>query len=189
MIPLALAPQTPGLAVAGAGAAAVRRLHALRAAGAQTLRVYSTDPELAAVAGTHLVPHLPQDDDWAEIRLLWITGLPEAEAAPLAIAARAARVLVNTEDLPAYCDFHSVAEIRRGDLLLTVSTGGTAPGLATALRKRLESCFPAAWAAHLKEISTLRRLWRQQGATMAETTAKIETLMAERCWVNCPHQP
>ena len=50
-------------------------------------------------------------------------------------------MLVNVEDRPALCDFHSVAEVRRGDLLLTVSTGGASPGLAARIRARLAAEF------------------------------------------------
>ena len=80
------------------------------------------------------------------MRALWIVGLPDDEAAALAALARSERVLVNVEDRPALCDFHSVAEVRRGDLLLTVSTGGASPGLAARIRARLAADFGPEWA-------------------------------------------
>ena len=83
------------------------------------------------------------------MRALWIVGLPDDEAAELAALARSERVLVNVEDRPALCDFHSVAEVRRGDLLLTVSTGGASPGLAARIRARLAAEFGPEWADRL----------------------------------------
>ncbi|MGC8468895.1 MAG: precorrin-2 dehydrogenase/sirohydrochlorin ferrochelatase family protein, partial [Acetobacteraceae bacterium] len=137
MIPISLDPRALSLALAGAGAGLVRRLALLRAGGGEAVAVFSPDPapEIARAAGPLLRPRLPGAEEIAGFALLWIVGLPASEAAPLAGAARAARVLVNVEDVPALCDFHNAAELRRGDLLLAISTGGRAPGLAAALRR------------------------------------------------------
>jgi precorrin-2 dehydrogenase/sirohydrochlorin ferrochelatase len=188
MIPLALSPSLPGLALAGTGDAALRRLRALRAAGGNHIRVYAPAPTaaLAAAAGEQLVPHLPGAADWPDIRVLWVAGLAPEAAAALATAARAARVLVNVEDLPEYCDFYAMAEIRRGDLLVALSTGGAAPGLAAALRRQLEACFPAAWGERVHEVTALRKIWREEGLSMAEIAARIDALVKERCWLSCP---
>jgi precorrin-2 dehydrogenase/sirohydrochlorin ferrochelatase len=187
MIPLALNPSRLRLGLAGAGAPALRRLRALRAAGAgESLRVFTTDPDLAREAGAAALPRLPDGDDISTLDLLWVTGLEEPSYRPVATAARAARVLLNVEDVPEFCDFNSVAEIRRGDLLLTISTGGQAPGLAGALRKRLEACFPESWAARVKEIAALRQGWRAERMPMAEAAQRIDQLVEERCWLSCP---
>ncbi|MDE2007670.1 MAG: siroheme synthase, partial [Rhodospirillales bacterium] len=113
MIPIVLDPARLRLAVAGDGPAARRRLAKLRAAGAVPLAV--PDPDAAA---------LPPLD------LLWIADLPPERAEALAAAARAHGALVNVEDRPACCDFRNAAELRRGDLLIAVTTGGASPGLA-----------------------------------------------------------
>ena len=102
--------------------------------------------DLVRAAGPALRNFLPGRPDLAALRALWIAGLPDDEAAALAALARSERVLVNVEDRPALCDFHSVAEVRRGDLLLTVSTGGASPGLAARIRARLAADFGPEWA-------------------------------------------
>ncbi len=48
---------------------------------------------------------------------------------------------VNIADSPSSCSFHVPAKIRRGDLLLTISTGGESPALASFLRNNLEKSF------------------------------------------------
>lgn len=187
MIPLALNPSRLRLGLAGAGAPALRRLRALRIAGAgESLSVFTTDPELARQAGQAALPRLPDASEISLLNLLWIAGLDEETYRPLAETARASRVLVNVEDVPEFCDFNAVAEIRRGDLLLTISTGGQAPGLAGAIRKRLETCFPESWAARVKDIAALRQGWRAERMPMAEAAQRIDAIVEQRCWLSCP---
>jgi precorrin-2 dehydrogenase/sirohydrochlorin ferrochelatase len=187
MIPLALDPRFVTLAVAGNGALALRRLRALRRAGAEAAILFADAPsaELAAEAGDYLRHDLPDAAALATLHVLWIVDLPAETAASLAQAARAARVLVNLEDVPEYCDFHSVAEVRRGDLLLTVSTNGAAPGLAGTIRRRLEGCFGPEWAERVDEVASCRQAWRAEGVAMPEAARRIETLADERGWIAC----
>ncbi len=188
MIPIALDPRHANLAVAGTGALALRRLVLLRAAGAAGVVLFADDPstELAEAAGGFLRGHLPEPAELAELHALWIVDVPDPKAAELAGRARALRVLVNVEDRPAFCDFHSVAEIRRGDLLLTVSTNGAAPGLAGAIRRNLEHCFPPEWEGRVAEVAALRAGWREQNIAMPEAARRISALVEERCWLSCP---
>lgn len=188
MVPIALNPLHTILAIAGNGNVALRRLRGLRAGGAFDALVFADAAEeaLAAEAGCALRRHLPDADDLASLNVLWITDLPEDAADALAARARAARVLVNVEDRPAACDFHSVAELRRGDLLMTVSTGGAAPGLAGSIRRNLQRCFGDEWAARVDEVAGLRAGWRAAGVNMPEAARRIDTLVDERCWISCP---
>jgi precorrin-2 dehydrogenase/sirohydrochlorin ferrochelatase len=48
-------------------------------------------------------------------------------------------VWVNSADDPANCSFTLPSRLRRGPLLVTVSTGGHSPALATWLRRRFEA--------------------------------------------------
>lgn len=188
MIPVAIDPRHAQLAVAGNGALALRRLRALRAAGAGEALLFADAPaeDLAAEAGRFLRRYLPDAADLAGLHVLWIVDVPEDKAAALAQEARRLRVLVNVEDRPAFCDFHSVAEIRRGDLLLTVSTNGAAPGLAGAIRRNLETCFPPEWEGRVAEVAALRAGWRVQNIPMPEAARRINELVEERCWLSCP---
>ncbi len=188
MIPVALDPKHACLAVAGNGDLALRRLRALRQAGAQNTILFADAPsaELSAAAGAALQPNLPGEKALAGLHALWIAGLDSATGAALAEAARGQRVLVNVEDMPEFCDFHSVAEIRRGDLLLTISTNGAAPGLASSIRRNLETCFPAEWEDRVTEIANLRRGWRADGVPMAEAARRIDAIVEARCWLSCP---
>ena len=72
-------------------------------------------------------------------------------------------VLVNVEDVLPLCDFHVPAIVRRGDLLLTASTGGQAPGLARPLRESLAEQFGPEWTGRLKDLGLARAKWRAAG--------------------------
>ena len=187
MIPVALDPKHVQLAVAGNGTQALRRLLALRGAGAAGTLLFADAPEaaLADEAGAYLRSALPDEAALGNLHALWIVGLEPDVAAELAAKARCLRVLVNVEDVPANCDFHSVAEVRRGDLLLTVSTNGTAPGLSGAIRRNLETCFGPEWGERVQEVASLRRGWRAGGVPMPEAARRIEALVEERRWLSC----
>jgi precorrin-2 dehydrogenase/sirohydrochlorin ferrochelatase len=186
MIPIALDPKFVRLGLAGSGRLAARRLAGLRAAGAD-VEVFSpaAEGELFAAA-PELQVGLPDDAALRALNLLFVVGLEPAVAEALAQAARRLRVLVNVEDVPALCDFHSVAEVRRGDLLLTVSTNGAAPGLAGSIRRNIERCFGPEWDGRVREVAALRAGWRAEGLPMAESAKRIDALVDERSWVACP---
>jgi precorrin-2 dehydrogenase / sirohydrochlorin ferrochelatase len=188
MIPLALDPKCVNVAVAGNGPLALRRLQMLRKAGAAEALLFADAPEaaLAAEAGTYLRPALPDATALGALHVLWIVDLAPGIAAELAALARGLRVLVNVEDVPQFCDFHSVAEVRRGDLLLTVSTGGAAPGLAGTIRRNLENCFGPEWGERVSEISALRQGWQAAGVDMPEAARRIDALVEAGCWLSCP---
>jgi len=51
--------------------------------------------------------------------------------------ATSAGIMINTADQPALCDFIMPALVRRGDLTIAISTGGTSPALAARLRENV----------------------------------------------------
>lgn len=165
MVPIVLDPSRVGLGVAGSGPAAERRLALLRAAGAQPL-------PLRADPGT-----LPALD------LLWIADIPVLHAARLAATARAQGTLVNVEDQPALSDFRNVAELRRGDLLISVSTNGQSPSLAGAIRDRIGGLFGTEWAERVADLGARRRGWRAEGRALDELARLSAEAIARSGWL------
>jgi len=180
MVPIALNPVMAGMAVAGRGQPALRRFNALCAGGARGLPLFTDRPGGLEAAGPALCPRLPAEADLVSLRVLWIAGLADEMATGLAALARSCRVLVNVEDRPDLCDFHSVAEVRRGDLLLTVSTGGASPGLAARLRARLAAEFGPEWAERVALLRQRRVAWRRQGLDLAAST---DALLQANGWL------
>lgn len=188
MIPIVLDPKVTPLALIGRGELACRRLEWLRAAGADTAAVFSDEASsgLVALAGEHLRPRLPSIDELAELRVLWIADLPPGRAIPLAKLARSLGVLVNVEDLTAWCDFHNPSVVRRGDLLLTASTGGKSPGLAARIRRQLAASFGPEWARRVDQIGARRASWRRERQPLPELARLTDALIDRRGWLPRP---
>ena len=57
----------------------------------------------------------------------------------VAAAARSRNIPINTVDQPKLCDFIVPAIVRKGDIVVAISTSGRSPALAAALRAKLET--------------------------------------------------
>jgi precorrin-2 dehydrogenase / sirohydrochlorin ferrochelatase len=185
MIPVIVDPKQVPIALVGRGGAAERRLELLLDGGAERLTVFADQPSagLTTRAGARLHRRLPEAEELPAFALLWIVDLPIAEAAPLARAARPAGCLVNVEDVIAFCDFHNPAQVRRGDLLLTVSTGGRSPGLAARIRRELARVFGPEWADRLNLIAAKRAVWRRPGRSLGELARLTDATIDANRWL------
>jgi precorrin-2 dehydrogenase/sirohydrochlorin ferrochelatase len=83
------------------------------------------------------------------------TNRPEVNAQVYRDASRR-NILVNVVDCPKYCNFIVPALIKRGDLLLSISTSGKSPALAKKIREKLEREFGEEYETFLKIIGELR---------------------------------
>jgi precorrin-2 dehydrogenase/sirohydrochlorin ferrochelatase len=164
MLPIILDPKTARIGLAGEGEGLERRRMLLAEAGVVPVAV-------------------APDSDLSSLRVLFVAGLALEQACLLATRARAAGVLVNVEDVPEFCDFHVPAIVRRGDLTLTASTGGKAPGLARLLREWLTKAFSPEWDEHLEDISAARARWRANGLAPSEVSRRTRDLVSERGWL------
>jgi precorrin-2 dehydrogenase/sirohydrochlorin ferrochelatase len=177
MFPIVLDLSTLPVILAGNGQQAARRLALLDQDRAGSVTVYAPAPceALASAAHSRLVRRWPTSTEIASARLLLIADGVEASAlSDLVAVSRAARTLVNVEDRPALSDFHSPAVVRRGELLVTVSTGGRSPALARRLGRFLGEVFGSEWQARLENLAALRGQWREAGADPSMVAAWTE---------------
>ena len=70
---------------------------------------------------------------------------------------RSTRILVNSVDDTAYCDFIFPSYIKKGDLTISVSTSGASPAMAKRLRTYIEKLIPSSIETFLKEMKGLRK--------------------------------
>jgi len=126
----------------------------------------------------------PAPEQLKSAQLVFVAGLDEAESGAIAEVVRASGGLVNVEDVKPLCDFHVPSVVRRGDLVLTVSTGGKSPGLARRLRRYLETLFGPEWAGRLSEMAEKRDDWRRQNLGMAEIGRRSDAYVEEKGWLS-----
>ncbi len=65
-------------------------------------------------------------------------------------------ILVNSADKPEICDFILPSFLKRGDLIICVSTSGKSPALAKAIRKELEERYGEEYKGFLNIIYAVR---------------------------------
>jgi len=141
--------------VVGGGEVAVRKVRGLLAAGA---RVRVVSPAF---------PRRPAGLVWARRRfraadvrgaaLVFACTDDPATNRRVALACRARAIPVNVADAPDLCSFQVPSVVRRGPLLLSISTGGASPALARRLRSRVARLLAEGYAALAAEIGRLRR--------------------------------
>lgn len=137
--------ETQRVIIIGGGSVAARKAASLVEAGACPLVIspdlHSDLQNLLDHAEIHHLPRTYQPGDLAEAFLV-ISATDDAGVNhQVWQEARAAGCLINIVDDPPHCNFILPAVVRRGELTLSVSTGGGSPALARRLRERLETEF------------------------------------------------
>ncbi len=142
--------------VVGGGKIALRKVEGLVACGGRvTVVAPRVEPALRALdVSIEERPWRPDDLDG-----MWLAiAATDDTAVNGAVYAEGQRrgVWVNGADDPANCSFTLPSVVRRGDLQVTVSTGGRSPALASWLRRRLEGEIGPEYAVLLDLLATER---------------------------------
>ncbi|TAL00347.1 MAG: hypothetical protein EPO08_13970 [Rhodospirillaceae bacterium] len=188
MFPLMLNVTTMPVFLIGGTAGLGYRLDAMIEYGAANVHVFAIAPdaEFAARAGRRLQARWPEPSDFENLRprLVFIADVDDDLAARWRRMAHAVGGLVHVQDRIPLCDFHLPAILRRGQLQVTVSTDGSAPGLARILRDHLAAhVFGAEWSARVNEVSLARDGWRREGLPMAKLGEAILSFIRTRGWL------
>jgi len=160
--------------VAGGGRVAERKVRGLlEASGDVTVVAPSVTPwlETLAVAG-----QIRWDrEEYAEACLdgaflaVAATNVREVNAA-VAAEAQARGILVNCADAPGEGSYVTPAQVRRGDLLITVTASGASPTLAAVIREQIADRFDEEWVSVALLFGRLRS--RIQTVSRRETERK-----------------
>jgi precorrin-2 dehydrogenase/sirohydrochlorin ferrochelatase len=124
-----------------------------------------------------VLPREYQPGDLAEIGLVIAATDNPATNEAVWQEAKATGCLVNVVDDPDRCNFHVPAIVRRGELTLSVSTGGNSPALARRIRRSLEQQFDSAYGPYLALLGELRPLVRERVASQAQRKMLWESLL------------
>jgi len=150
--------------VIGETAVRERKVEGLLAGGASLVRVVAEGPssrleEIERENGQRVRvarrAWQPEDLDGA---LLCVASSADAVTrSAIAREARRRRVLVNVMDDIENCDWAAPSIVRRGDLVLAISTGGASPALARMIRIELEDRFGTEWSDVLGVLKEIRQ--------------------------------
>jgi len=153
-------------AVVGGGAVAARKVEGLLAAGADVTVIGPAVSEgLRELLTAGAVGHVAREyrsGDLAGYDLVFVATDDAAVNAAVCRDARAQDVWVNSADDPDHCDFILPAVIRRGDLIVAVSTGGASPAATRAIREELEGYFTAEYSQLVQVAAAVRRELREK---------------------------
>ena len=166
----------------GAGQVAHRKLLGLLSEGAVVTVIAPSAIEpiarLAAEGKVTLVARRFIDSDVKGCQIVFVaTGDREVDER-VASAAREHGIWVNVADVPALCDFHLPASVRRGDLQLSIASGGGAPFAVRRLREMFERHLGPAWADWTLAAKRFRQRVQASGLTAATADACYDRFFA-----------
>jgi len=145
--------------VVGGGTVALRKIESLIASGAR-VEVVSPEvvPEIEDLEEVEITLREFRTGD-LEGRFLVVSATDDKSVnEAVARAARKRSMLVNVVDVPELCNFYVNSQVRRGDLTISVSTGGASPALAKRIRRDLEMQFGQEYADLLRMMAEYRSL-------------------------------
>jgi siroheme synthase-like protein len=158
--------------VVGAGRVAARKIDGLLEARA-AVHVVAPDlgPEVLAWRDAGRVTVDERAFQPADLDEAWLATAATPDPAVNAAvyeAGEARRVFVNAADDPAHCSLTLMSVVRRGDLVVTIGTGGRSPALATYLKEHVATEMGPEWEVLLELLSEERERLRAAG-TSTET--------------------
>jgi siroheme synthase-like protein len=171
--------------LAGNGELVLRRLAYLDEAKAARVTVFCehASEELKQTAGSRLIQRNPGENHIKGHAVIMLAGYERVVAEPLVKWAHVHGKLVNVEDVTDLCDFYFTASVRRGDLVIAVSTSGASPTLARKVRDVIAERFGVEWAERVRILSDMRKSLKAHGAGMQEIIEKTEQYLIEKGWL------
>jgi precorrin-2 dehydrogenase/sirohydrochlorin ferrochelatase len=146
--------------VIGGGAVGERKVRTLLEAGAR-VKVITPEatPRLKKLAGDDTIELIERPYQRGDLKgAAVVIASTDERAVNQAIYEEALDegVPVNVVDDPPHCTFIAPSIVRRGDLMIAISTGGTNPAMAVRIRERLEKEFGPEYEAYFDLIKRLK---------------------------------
>ncbi|OHC00786.1 MAG: siroheme synthase [Planctomycetes bacterium RIFCSPLOWO2_12_FULL_39_13] len=145
--------------IVGGGKVAYRKVCSLKEAGAEVVVVSpETCPEIADKKDIALIKK-DYDENILDGALLVIAATDnEAVNKKVSLDARKRNIIVNVVDHPELCSFIVPSTINRGDLCISISTGGASPAFAKSVREELEVFFGSEYEEYLNLLTKMRSI-------------------------------
>ncbi|MFQ5965954.1 MAG: bifunctional precorrin-2 dehydrogenase/sirohydrochlorin ferrochelatase [Candidatus Scalinduaceae bacterium] len=145
--------------IIGGGNVAYRKACSLREAGADvTVISPDTCPEMTKKKGLTLINE-SYNERFLDDAMLVIAATDDEEInRKVSMDAGKRNIIVNVVDRPELCSFIVPATVNRGDLCISISTGGASPALARNIRKELEVVFGSEYGAYIDLLTKMRNV-------------------------------
>jgi len=156
--------------VIGGGVVAERKIAGLLEVGAKpTVISPQITDVIARWAKDHsieLIARRYQSSDLTEHEIAFVATDDGEVNAQVYSDGRRLGVWVNAADDPAHCDFILPSVLRRGDLTVAVSSGGTSPALSRTIREELELYFTGEYELLVRLAAEARAELQARGLSM-----------------------
>ena len=161
--------------VVGGGPVAARKIASLLECGAR-IRVVSPEvnkliEEAASEGRVEWLKRTYAGSDLDGMFMVFATTNDDATQDRIVADSKKAGVLLNCADDPERCDFQVPAAIRRGKLLIAVSTGGGSPALAARIKGSLQKQYGPEYSVLVDLMSAVRE--RVIGAGSPEMNRRL----------------
>lgn len=186
MFPVILDLSKLNIALVGGGFGAIARLKSLKAAGATNVSIFADNfgKEFWDLAGNNIKTRMPNDEELKNFYAVMIVDVDVKDAISIAKKVRSHGSLVNVEGVAEYCDFYCPSIVRRGDLLIAVSTLGKSPTLAKRVKGTIGKIFHNGWSKKLEDLAFRRVKWQEIGLNGKEINNMSNKYIDEKGWLD-----
>jgi len=160
--------------IIGGGKVAYRKACSLKESGADVVVVSpEVCSEMVSEEGLVLIKK-EYEECFLDGALLVIAATDnEAINKKVTLDAEKRNIMVNVVDYPERCSFIVPSTINRGDLCISISTGGASPAVAKRIREELEAVFGKEYEEYLDLLTKMRSL----AMTTVEDDAKRRRIL------------
>ncbi len=175
--------------VIGGGEVALRKAEGLLEAGANVTVVSpALHPDLEALVAAERVRHIAREYSPGDLEghILAFVGTDDASVnAEVVREGKQRGVWINAVDDPPNCDFIAPSIVRRGDIIVAVSTSAGSPAMARKLREDIEEFLTEDYALMLDLVAQVRGELQDRGVKVepdvwnAALDADVKRLLGE----------
>jgi siroheme synthase-like protein len=148
--------------VVGGGRVAERKVRMLLKCGARVKvvapRINESLRRLAEAGRAKVIERTFRDADVRSATLVFAATNERATNEKVREAAIARGILVNVADDPELCDFIVPSIVRKGSIVIAISTSGRLPMLAKRLRQEIEARISRDYVRYATKVGRLRKL-------------------------------
>ncbi|MCX6346100.1 MAG: bifunctional precorrin-2 dehydrogenase/sirohydrochlorin ferrochelatase [Armatimonadetes bacterium] len=164
--------------VIGGGGIAYRKAQALVDAGSRVKLISpEVDKRIEALKNVIVVRRVYQPGDLDGYALVFAaTGNREVNSI-IAHEAAEKGIPINVVDDPELCSFIVPAILRRGDLMIAVTTSGKGPALSKKIKNQLENIFGEEYAPYIALLGEMRERVKELYPTQTEREAAMNRVI------------